>query len=142
MQKYLVPTFVFLTPTVLLAQTFKTEYPLSLVDGVIAVLSAAFPLLLAVAVLYFVWGVVAFIIKAGDEKARIEGKHRMVWGIVSIVIILSVWGLVAVLQGVLKFGGDTPASYSPQASFGGGSEEECAPGDWCCIDPDGEMCDG
>ena len=60
-------------------------------------LSALFPLLLAVAVLFFIWGVVVFIAKAGDEKARTEGKQRMVWGLVALFIIVSVWGIVALL---------------------------------------------
>jgi hypothetical protein len=41
-----------------------------------------------------------FIGKVGDEKARIEGKRRMVWGIVSLFMIISVWGFVALIQNI------------------------------------------
>jgi hypothetical protein len=108
---------VAVAPVSVLAQAFETEYPLSFVNGITAVLSALFPLLVAIAVFYFVWGVVMFIAKAGDEKARAEGKQRMVWGIASLFIILSVWGFVAVLQGILRFGNEAPSSYSPQSTF-------------------------
>jgi hypothetical protein len=99
------------------AQGFDPAYPISIADGVITVLQNAFQLLLALAVLFFVWGATVFIAKAGDEKARAEGKHRMVWGVVAIFIILSTWGFVALLQSILGFSSDEPANYTPQATF-------------------------
>ena len=64
------------------------------------ILSALAVMLIACAIAVFVWGTVLFIAKAGDEKARTEGKRRMVWGIVSIFIIVSMWGLVALVQSI------------------------------------------
>ena len=32
--------------------------------------------------------------KAGDEKGREEGKSRMIWGIIGLFVIVSMWGLV------------------------------------------------
>jgi len=56
------------------------------------------PLIFALAMVFFVWGVVKFfIINAGEEAKRAEGKQYMIWGIVALAVMLSIWGLVAVL---------------------------------------------
>ena len=48
----------------------------------------------AIALLVFFWGLVKFIMKAGDEKAVAEGRRLMLWGIVALFVMVSVWGLV------------------------------------------------
>lgn len=56
------------------------------------------PLLFAVAFLYFLWGVYNyFILGAADEKKLETGRQFTLWSIVAFVVILSVWGLVAIL---------------------------------------------
>ena len=54
------------------------------------------PLIIALGVAMFVWGVVKFI---GNEQAaeREQGKQFMIWGIVGLAVIFSVWGLVNLL---------------------------------------------
>jgi hypothetical protein len=56
------------------------------------------PLIFSLAVVMFVWGVVQFfIINADEENKRAQGKQFMIWGIVALAVMLSVWGLVGVL---------------------------------------------
>ncbi len=56
-------------------------------------LNAAVPLLLALGVVYFVWGVVQFVI-AGGEEAKTKGRDRVVYGIIGLAIIIGLWGIV------------------------------------------------
>ncbi len=56
------------------------------------------PLLIAVALLLFIWGMITFILAAGDEDARRTGRHKMVWSIIALFVIVSVWGLVGLLN--------------------------------------------
>lgn len=72
-------------------------------------------LLVGVAVLIFMWGVIKFVAAAGDEEKRKEGKTFMLWGIIGIFVLVSVWALVRVLTGAisagvggLNFGGAPP----------------------------------
>lgn len=66
----------------------------------------------AVALLVFVWGVVKTMISmngggsvfdadgkkgSGVGKAIEEGKQRMVWGIVGLFVIVSIWGIIGLL---------------------------------------------
>jgi hypothetical protein len=54
--------------------------------------------LVPLALLVFVWGIVVFIAKSGNEEAVEEGKRKMIWGVVALFVIVSIWGIVAVLQ--------------------------------------------
>lgn len=54
-------------------------------------------ILLAFAVLFFVFGILKYIRYGDNEEKRTEGKNFMVWGIISIFVIVSMWGLVNVL---------------------------------------------
>jgi len=58
----------------------------------------AVPVLVALALLYFFWGIASFILKADDQEEMKKGKSRMVWGIVTLFLILSVAGFLAAAQ--------------------------------------------
>ena len=56
------------------------------------------PLIFAIALVMFIWGAVKFFIINSDEEAqREQGKQFMIWGIIALTVMLSVWGLVALL---------------------------------------------
>ncbi len=56
------------------------------------------PLLFAIAISVFVWGIIKYIRNAEDSKKREEGRNFMIYGIVSIFVIVSMWGLVGFLR--------------------------------------------
>lgn len=51
-------------------------------------------LLFVVALVVFFWGLVEFIYKAGSEDGRETGKRNMIWGIVGMVVMVSVYGII------------------------------------------------
>ncbi|MEK7227443.1 MAG: hypothetical protein AAB641_00950 [Patescibacteria group bacterium] len=67
-------------------------------------ISLAVPVVAALALLAFLKGLVAFIAKAGDEKSHAEGKNLMVWGLVALFVMVSIWGIVRFLSGEVGFG--------------------------------------
>ena len=52
----------------------------------------------ALALLFFLWGLAKYIFAAGNEEAKESGKRIMIWGIIALFIMASVWGIVAFLQ--------------------------------------------
>lgn len=52
------------------------------------------PTLFVIATVVFLWGIVKFLTAAGDEAKLKEGKKLMTWGILGLVVMLSVWGIV------------------------------------------------
>ncbi len=71
------------------------------------------PVLFAIAFIMFLWGVYKyFIIGATEDKKREEGRHFVLWSIIGFAVILSVWGLVAVVTSTFNLpAGATPPSY-------------------------------
>jgi hypothetical protein len=60
-------------------------------------LNSVVPVLIALAVVYFVWGVVSFVI-ASDEEAKTTGRNRIIFGIIGLAVIIGMWGLVNLLR--------------------------------------------
>lgn len=58
-------------------------------------LNALVPIVIAIAVVWFIWNVFMFVIKEGEDKDK--AKSAMIWGIIAIAVMVSVWGLVAIL---------------------------------------------
>ncbi|MHB1770066.1 MAG: hypothetical protein ACYCPH_03255 [Minisyncoccota bacterium] len=60
------------------------------------------PLIFALAFASFLWGVANyFFLHGGEDKSREEGKQFILWGILGMVVLFSVWGLVNMLLSTL-----------------------------------------
>lgn len=81
-------------------------------SGILALINQVFvPVLFAIAFLTFLYGVYKyFILGATDPKARSDGQQFVLWGIIGFAVILSVWGLVAIVGRTfgLEAGGTAP----------------------------------
>ena len=99
------------TPLFAFAQTdFKT-----FVSQIVEVIQLLISLLAALALLSFFWGLAKFILSSGDEKKIQEGKDIMIWGTIGLFVMVSIWGILALLYGELGFGGALPRiQYLPQ----------------------------
>ena len=95
------------------------------VDGLLAYLiylgGRIMPLLILAALVLFMFGVVkTFFWNSGAGKE--EGKFFILWGIVALFVMVSVWGLVNVLRGTFSLDNDNvplapavPVQNSPTA---------------------------
>lgn len=72
----------------------------------------AIPVLVAFALLLFFWGLALFILNAGSEKERKAGKDRMIWGLIALFVIISIGGILAVLERTFISGTGTSTSTS------------------------------
>jgi hypothetical protein len=63
----------------------------------INIINQAVILVVALALLFFFWGVARFILNADNEEKRTEGKKVMVWGIIALFVMLFVWQIVNIL---------------------------------------------
>lgn len=65
---------------------------------------AIVPLLFAAAWVVFIWGVVLYIAHGGDEAKRKKGIQFIVWGIIGLFIMVSIWAIIGILMGTFDFG--------------------------------------
>lgn len=56
----------------------------------------------ALAVVYFLYGVLKFLMNMDNEGARDEGKKHMLWGIIGITIMMGVWGILNIVLNTLN----------------------------------------
>ena len=83
----------FFTPQISFAVGFD-EY----VYNLIIPLNDVVPVLLGIAVVVFIWGVIRYITAGESDEKRKAGRNLMIYGIIAIFVIVSIWGLVAILQ--------------------------------------------
>jgi hypothetical protein len=65
----------------------------SLMDTIGTLVKKAIPILTALALVFFIVGLIRFVI-AADEEKRKDGKSMMWWGIIALFVIVSIWGIV------------------------------------------------
>lgn len=84
----------------------------SIICKVNQIINGLVPVLIALGVVYFIWGVISYVVGA-DEEAKSKGRDRMIYGIIGLAVIVAVWGLVNVLT--RTFGVDAPTQVTPPA---------------------------
>lgn len=96
MKKIIALGIVLLTPVLVSAQLSVGSQDLGgVLRFVQNVLNVATYLIVAAAIVWFMWGVFKFVVSAGDKTAREEGTKMMIAGIIGIAVMVSIWGLVA-----------------------------------------------
>ena len=68
------------------------------------IINPAIGILFAAGFFLFMWGLVQFIInleEGGDNK---EGKNHMLWGIAGMVIMVSIYGILALIDATFSLG--------------------------------------
>lgn len=58
--------------------------------------------LFSTAFIVFVWGLVQFVAHLDNEEARQTGGKHMIWGIIGMVIMVSVNPIIGIIQSTLR----------------------------------------
>ena len=64
------------------------------------------PFMAAIAFLVFVWGVARFIRSAGSESELKDSKNLLIWGIIGLFVLVTIWGIITFLRGEFGFSGN------------------------------------
>ena len=73
----------------------------SLYEQIINIINRAVGVVIGLAVLAFCWGVVKILFNPDNENLKKEGKGYMLYGIITLFVMTSVWGLVNILSATL-----------------------------------------
>ena len=60
-------------------------------------IEAVIPLLFTLATVGFIWGIIQYFLNPDNEEGRKKGKSFMIWGLIALFVMISMWGLVGVL---------------------------------------------
>jgi len=93
----LMPVLALAAPATLVgcgAETIDT------IEGILcrigSLLNSVVPVLVVLGVVYFVWGVITYVV-SNDEEAKEKGRNRIIYGIIGLAVIIGMWGLVNML---------------------------------------------
>jgi hypothetical protein len=106
MKKFIIALLAF-SPSLAFAATATASGPnlsyfTGFIESIQKLINLALPLIVGLALVAFFWGV-GQIIWGGDD-AKKAGKIKIIWGIVGLFVMVSVWGLVGFLGSILGVG--------------------------------------
>lgn len=79
---------------------------------------AAIYLLIGAAVVIIVWNVVKYLISGSKPEEKSAASMNILWDIIGLAIIVSIWGLVGILTNTFNVGGNTaPKQNFPTVNF-------------------------
>lgn len=88
-----------------------------LVQKVIGIGNTALYLLVAFAVVYIVYHIVFYFIKGDSEIDRKKSGMNILWGIIGLAVIVSLWGLVNIVVRTFYTNPSVPTDKFPTANF-------------------------
>jgi hypothetical protein len=93
----------FVSPAVVLAERYipissNNQGILGTVGMIGTVVASLVPVVSTLAILFFFWGLAKYILAAGDPESKADGKKIMIWGIIAIFIMVTLFGIIGYLQ--------------------------------------------
>lgn len=132
MRKIFALVFTFLAPVAAFAQNVNVGPAYAGNQNVFTLLSTGQSLmnllirvLVGFAILVIIWGVISFMIAGskGDEEASKKAKNTILYGILGLFVITTIWGLVAIVRRTLGTG--TPGSADVVLPCVPGQDQNC-----------------
>ncbi|MBV9159284.1 MAG: hypothetical protein JO019_01650 [Candidatus Kaiserbacteria bacterium] len=99
-----------LLPVLANAQTASGIF--NLINTATRILNALVSLFVLAAVVVFFWGLIQYLMNVGEEKSK--GLQTMIWGIIAIFVMVSIWGIIRILQQTIGVNSNTDQSFTPQ----------------------------
>lgn len=93
------------TPVLVFAQTANTLQ--DVLRNIANLIQVATPIIVSLALLGFFWGLALYIFQSGEAEKRKKGLSLMIWGIIALFVMLSVFGIINALQTTLGVGSGT-----------------------------------
>ncbi|MCA9351998.1 hypothetical protein KC866_01210 [Patescibacteria group bacterium] len=97
-------------------------------NGILAIigglLDRIIPILILAGLAYFIYGVVRFVI-AGDADKKAEARQIVVQGIIGLFVIMSVWGIVFLLNRTLDINAGEVVRGNPAICVVGSTNQDC-----------------
>jgi hypothetical protein len=103
--KLSIPVSLLFLPVFVFAQS-NSGIP-ALLQQFMSIIQSLIPIVIGLAVLVFLWGVLKYVV-AKDEDTQKEARGVMLYGIIALFVMVSVWGLVNILGDTLRLNQATP----------------------------------
>lgn len=99
--RFILPYVLTTLPVLALAQF--TDLRSSFEEVIDIINSIIIPLIVGIAGIYFMVGVIKYVTSGDSEEGRKGARNMMIWGIIALFVMISVWGLVNILIDTFNF---------------------------------------
>lgn len=114
MKKFLYGFLIAATPSLTLAAGINERGILGLFGTAQKIIDQAVILIVALAILFFLVQVVKYIRSGGDPEGKGKARQGIIYSLIGIAVMVSVWGLVRILQDTLISGDTNGAVEAPR----------------------------
>ncbi len=100
------PVLTLITPLIAAAQFMAdpvTQFLYNLRNWVVTLI----PILMAVVVIVFLWGIVKYITAAGDMEKEKDARGYIIYGLIGIAVMVGIWGLITFILNTFGIGINT-----------------------------------
>ena len=85
-------------------------------EDLLDIVNAIIPLMIAIAVVVFFYGLITFVLAKGAEGKE-NAKNVLIFGLLAIFVMVTLWGIIYFFASVLGLGFGSPAIFSgPQVN--------------------------
>lgn len=105
-------------PALALAQTINLAPIESLFSAASSLIQALVRILITLALVVFFWGLVRYLFYGTSEPRLKEAKTLMIWGLITLFVMVSVWGITEMMQTLLGINKNAPGR-APQIEYTG-----------------------
>ncbi len=113
------PFLLFALPAVAFAQPATYS---DLVGLFIRIINLVIPIVIGIAITGFLYGVLKYILSLRNEEEKRSGREIMLWGIIALFLMFSVWGILRILTNTF-LGGTPQGGTGTFYGIGGASTE-------------------
>ncbi len=107
-------------PLVSAAQTLNLSPLQSLISALAKVVGSLVPVLVTLGIAVFLWGLVRYLWGGGAKPDIKNAKLLMKWGLLILFVMVSVWGIIGLMQEALNINRNATGK-APQIQYTGGT---------------------
>jgi len=107
--KYFFPLLISIFPAITMAKS--SNGIASLIGRFSGIVELLYTFIVSVAVLVFIAGILKYVVAKKDED-RAEAKYVIIYGIIVIFVMVSIWGLVNLLGDTMGLENNVPSAPS------------------------------
>lgn len=84
---------------------FAAPTAISILAMVQNILNIVIPILITLAVVYFIWGVIQYTVSS-DEEAKKNARSKIIMGLIGLFVIVAFWGIINLIMNTFDVGND------------------------------------
>lgn len=85
----------------------------TIINILLSYLTYIIPALITIAVIYFIWGVITFIMSS-DEESKKNGRSKIINGLIGLFVIVAFWGIIAIVKNSFNINNELEDNMLPE----------------------------